>query len=163
MRLPRIILLILVGIFVAQMSYYYVNLPEMVASHFDGGGNPNGWMSKSTFVIFELFLLIFVVGQFMLVPRMIAKMPDSLISLPNKTYWLAAERRAETFFVIRNYFEWFSVALLILFIAINQLVFRANLGHENLSSKETWVIIALFLVFVFVWLISLVRKFRKPA
>ena len=162
MRLPRITLLILVGIFVAQMSYYYVNLPETVASHFDGTGNPNGWMSKSTFVIFEFFLLIFVVGQFLFVPRLIEKMPDLLINLPNKKYWLAAERRAEAFSIIRNYFEWFSVVLLVLFIAINQLVFRANLNHENLSDKEAWLIIAVFLAFVFVWLISLVRKFRKP-
>ena len=162
MRLPRIILLILVGIFIAQMSYYYVNLPEQVASHFDGAGIPNGWMSKSTFVIFELFLLIFVVGQFMFVPRLIEKMPDSLINLPNKKYWLAAERRSEAFSIIRIYFEWFSVGLLILFIAINQLVFRANLNHENLSNKEAWVIIGMFLAFVAVWLISLVRKFRNP-
>lgn len=160
MRLPRIILLCLVGIFVAQIGYYYLNLPETVASHFDAAGNPNGWMTKGVFVIFELFLLLFVVGQFMFVPRMIEKMPDSLINLPNKTYWLAKERRAETFAVIRNYFEWFSVALLILFIAVNQLVFRANMNHENLSDKQAWVIIAVFLIFVVVWLIKLVRHFR---
>lgn len=162
MRLPRMILFLLFGIFVAQIGYYYLNLPEIVASHFDGAGNPNGWMSKSTFVIFEVFLLFFVVGQFMFIPRMIGKMPDSLINLPNKKYWLAKERRAETMAIIRDYFEWFSVALLALFIAINQLVFRANMNHENLSDKLTWLIIAVFLAFVFVWLISLVRKFRKP-
>jgi uncharacterized membrane protein len=162
MRLPRIILLCLVGIFVAQIGYYYLNLPETVASHFDAAGNPNGWMSKSTFVIFELFLLLFVGGQFVFVPRMIEKMPNSMINLPNKDYWLANDRRAETFGIIRNYFEWFSVALLILFIAINQLVFRANINHENLSDKQAWLIIGAFLAFVFVWLISLVRKFRNP-
>jgi uncharacterized membrane protein len=153
--------MILVGIFVAHIGYYYLNLPETVSSHFDGAGNPNAWMSKSAFVIFEVFLLFFVVGQFMFVPRMIEKMPDSLINLPNKTFWLAKERRAETFATIRNYFEWFSVALLVVFIAINQLVFRANINHENLSDKQAWLILAIFIGFVFVWLISLVRKFRK--
>jgi len=156
------ILLILGGIFVAQMSFYYLNLPATVASHFDGAGNPNGWMSKSTFVIFEAVLLLLVISEFTLLPRLIEKMPDSLLNIPNKSYWLSEDRRAETFAIIRNYFEWFSVMLLVVFLAINQLVFRANIIRENLSDKEAWLIIAVFLIFVVVWLISLVRKFRKP-
>jgi uncharacterized membrane protein len=161
MRLPRILLLLLVGFFIAQIGYYYLILPETVASHFDAAGNPNGFMSKTIFVIFELFLLLFVAGQFMLIPSFIEKLPDSLINLPNKAFWLAKERRAETFATIRNYFEWFSVALLLVFIAVNQLVFRANINHENLSDKLALLTMGIFILFVLVWLISLVRKFRK--
>ncbi len=161
MSVARMILLILAGLFVAQLGYYYSMLPATVATHFDGAGNPNGWMSKKGFAAFELILLLFLIGQFMYVPRMIEKMPDSLINMPNKTYWLAAGRRAETMSVFRNYFEWFSVVILLLFISINQLVFRANLDHENLSDREAWLIIGVFLVFTVVWLVSLVRKFRN--
>jgi len=163
MRLPLLILMFLILVFFAQLGFYYSSLPETVATHFDGAGNPNGWMSKNGFVVFEVFLLIFVVGQFMLIPRLVSKMPDSLINLPNKDYWLAPERRAETMKVIRNYFEWFSTVLLFLFIAVNQLVFYSNVNRENLSDKAAWLIVGSFIAFTVVWLIGLVRKFRKPA
>jgi uncharacterized membrane protein len=162
MRLSRIIILCLIGVFLVQVGYFYLNLPGVVASHFDGTGNPNGWMSKGAFVIFEIFLLIFVVGQFMLIPRMIEKMPDSLINLPNKGYWLAPERRPATIGIIGIYFEWFAIALLLVFIAVNQLVFHANMSHENLSDKQARLVVGLFLAFVVVWLIKLIRYFYKP-
>lgn len=152
----------MIVVFLAQVGYFYLNLPSVVASHFDGTGNPNGWMSKGGFVIFEIFLLIFVVGQFMLIPRMIEKMPDSLINLPKKEYWLAPERRSTTIGVIGIYFEWFAAALLLVFIAVNQLVFHANMNRENLSDKQAWLVIGLFLAFVVAWLVKLIRYFYKP-
>ncbi len=36
--------------------YYYDKLPDVVVSHFDFSGNPNGWMSKSDLTIFHIGL-----------------------------------------------------------------------------------------------------------
>lgn len=36
--------------------YYYDKLPDVVVSHFDFSGNPNGWMSKSDLIIFHIGL-----------------------------------------------------------------------------------------------------------
>ncbi len=105
MSLARAILYLLIGVFLAQIVYYYPNLPETVASHFNGLGKPDGWMTKQNFVIFESVLLLIIIFEFTLLPFVIEKMPNSLINLPNKDYWLATERREATLGVIRGYFE----------------------------------------------------------
>lgn len=150
----------LVGIYLAQCAYYYAALPETVASHFNAAGKPDGQMPKGVFMIFEVVLLFVIIGQSFLAPLMIDRLPDSMINLPNKQYWLAPERRAATIGMLRNHFEWFSAGLLAVFVALNQLVFRANLDHENFSGRAATVILGVFLTFVVVWLIILLRKFK---
>ena len=153
------ILFFLIGVFVSQCVYYYPNLPEIIASHFDGAGKPNGWMSKQSFFLLEVVILGFIILEFTFLPWMIGKMPNRLINMPNKDYWFAAERRTETINIIQHFFEWFSAALLALFVSVNQLVFRANLTGENLSSCS-WLILGTFLLFVIIWLIKFLRQFR---
>ena len=160
MSLAQVILYLLIGVFLAQIVYYYPNLPETVASHFNGLGEPDGWMSRQNFVIFESVLLLIIIFEFTLLPIVLKKMPNSWTNLPNKGYWLGAERREATFGTIRSYFEWCSIALLSLFIAVNQLVFRANINRENLSSAEMWLIIGAFSTFTVIWLIKFIRQFR---
>lgn len=153
------ILFFLIGVFVAQCLYYFPNLPSVMASHFDGTGEPNGWMPKQSYFAFMTVILGLIVLEFTLLPYLIGKMPRRLINMPNKDYWFAEQRRPETVEIIRHYFEWFSAALLALFIGINQLVFLANINRENLSS-QIWLILIAFFVFVIVWLIKFYRRFR---
>lgn len=160
MRLSRIILYFLISIFLAQMVYYYPILPETTASHFNAFGQPDGWMSKQTFFLLEGLILIVIVLEFTLLPRLIGKMPLTLINMPNKEFWFAEERRGETLSIIKSYFEWFSISLLALFMAVNQMIFRANINRENLPPTEMWLILGAFLIFVVLWLIKFVRQFR---
>lgn len=159
MRLSRIILFFLIGIFVAQCVYYYPNLPEKMASHFNASGEPDGFMSKQGYFGLLGGILGLLILEFTFLPWIIGKMPKQLINMPNKEFWFAEERRAETLNIIRQYFEVFSAALLALFIGINQLAIRANLTGENLSS-QSWLILGAFLIFVIGWLIKFYRRFR---
>ena len=159
MRLSKMILFFLIAVFVSQCVYYYPILPPEMASHFGASGEPNGWMPKESYFAFLAFVLGLIALQFTLLPSMIGKMPSRLINMPNKEFWFAEERRAETIEIVRHFFEWFAAALLALFIGINQLVIRANLTGENLSSSS-WLIIGAFLIFVAVWLIKFRRRFR---
>lgn len=159
MRLSRIILVFLIAVIISQCFYYYPNLPDPMASHFNGAGTADGTMSKQNFFLLEAGILLLIVLEFTLMPYLIGKMPSALVNMPNKEFWFAVERRAETISVIRHFFEWFSAALLAFFIGVNQLVFRANLTGENLSSSS-WLILGAFLVFVVVWLIKFVKRFK---
>jgi serine/threonine-protein kinase len=160
MRVSRIIICLLLGVLLAQSVYYYPNLPDIVASHFDGSGKPNGWMSKSAFFMFEAVILLLILAEFTLLPFLIKKSPDRLISLPNKDYWLAEKRRDQTFASLGHYFEWFSILLVSLFIVINQLVFQANLTRQNISSEAIWLAIGGFTALVVVWSVKFIRLFR---
>lgn len=159
MRLSRMILFFLIAVFASQCVFYYPNLPPEMASHFDAWGRPDGYMSKQGFFVFEAVVLAFIILQFTFLPHLTGNLPLTFINMPNKEYWFSEERRVSTQQIIRRYFEWFSAALLALFIGINQLVFRANLTGENLSNGS-WTILGAFLVFVIVWLIKFVRRFR---
>ncbi|MEO6590257.1 MAG: DUF1648 domain-containing protein [Pyrinomonadaceae bacterium] len=159
MRLSRIVLFFLIGVFAAHCIFYYPNLPPEMASHFDAAGRPNAYISKEKFFAFESLILLLIILEFTFLPWIIGKMPNRLINMPNKDYWFAAERRAGTLVTIQHFFEWFSASLLALFIGINQLVFRSNLNGETLSANS-WLIIGAFLLFVIVWLIKFVRRFR---
>jgi len=161
MKLTRIILYFLIGFWVAQFAFYFGNLPEIVASHFNAAGEPDGWMSKSSFAIFEAVILLLIAAEFTVLPLLLEKTPDSLINLPNKAFWLAAERRSETFAVIRSNFEWLAVILLVLFIAVNQMVFQANTQNQNLPEKTVIIVLALFFAFVIVWMWKFTGYFRN--
>lgn len=159
MRLSRIILIFLIAVLVSQCVYYYPNLPEIMASHFNGAGAANDWMSKQNFFLLEAGILLLIVLEFTLMPLLIRKVPKALINMPNKDYWFADERRAATIETMKHFFDWFSIGLLALFIGINQLVFRANLNNENLSSMS-WLILGAFLIFIAVWLIKFYKRFK---
>lgn len=159
MRLSRMILFFLIGVFVAHCTFYYPNLPAQMVSHFGLHGEPNGWMQKESFFVFEAIILIVIILQFTFLPALTGNLPLTFINMPNREYWFSAERRDETLKILRHYFEWFSVALLALFIGINQLVFRANLSGENLSANS-WLILGVFLIFVIGWLIKFTRQFK---
>ncbi|MFZ1699826.1 MAG: DUF1648 domain-containing protein [Pyrinomonadaceae bacterium] len=161
MQLRHLIFGVLVLLFAAQAFYYYPILPAVVSSHFDGVGDPNGWMAKGSFFALEFVFLALVIGEMTLLPWLVARMPDSLINLPNKTYWLVPERREYAFDVFRSYFQWFSVGLLLMLICVNQLAFLANLKRQALGSA-IWLILGVYLSCVVVWLIKFVLAFRKP-
>mgnify|MGYP000982640530 CR=1 FL=1 len=95
-RTPTIIFLALCAGFLLYLFSSASQLPQCVASHFNAAGEANGWMSRSAYVIFTsvfgLCLPLFIIGVFFT----IRFMPVSIISLPNRDYWLAPERRVET-------------------------------------------------------------------
>ncbi len=162
MRLAQILIFGLILVFIGHCAYYYPLLPEIMASHFDGSGNPNSWMSKQLFFVFEVCLLALLVFISLLMTKIIEKTPGKWINLPNKDYWLSNERRVNSLAVIGGYWEWFGVGLMVLFISVNQLVFDANIAKKPLSSGPMWTVLIAFFIFVAVWLVLFNRKFRIP-
>jgi len=160
MSKTRILLFVCGSILLFHMLWIYSQLPETIASHFDGQGNPNAWMGRGAFLVFEIALLVFVVGQMLLVPRMVRRLPSSLINLPHKEYWLSSERREYTFATFRKYFDVLGSAILLLVTFVNHLVYAANVDRQNLSGNIWYVLIA-FLAFVGIWLAKFVMEFAR--
>lgn len=155
----RAIILASAIFFLGHILYYYPHLPEKMATHFNFAGEPDGWMPKGEFIWFNVGLMIFILALFFLMGFFLPKMPHYLINLPNKDYWLAPERRAETLRRMQGEMETFYIALFLLLVSMNHLIFRANLHNENLS-PASWVIVGAFLLYTFVWAIGLHKKFK---
>lgn len=153
------ILIFLTIVFLAQLAYFYPQLPEPVASHFNYLGEPDGWMSKGGFLVFQTLLLIFILGITSLTQILFNHLPDAFINIPNKNYWLAPERRAEA---LRKFAETgndLRAALLLLFIGINHLAFQANIHGEYLSNG-IWLILSVFLLYTVYWVFQLRKTFE---
>jgi uncharacterized membrane protein len=161
-RLPKMIFAVLAVGAAIYFSTYYAQLPDVVASHFDGRGVPNGWQPKPAF--FGLFaavsVLIAIIGFG--IPQIIASVPTQLINLPNKRYWLAPEHLAETMAFLKAYFAWFSCAVFLIMILTFDYAIQSNLHPEHRPDvSRLWYILAGFLAFVVVWIIRMFTRFGR--
>ena len=155
-------LLLLAG--AAHLAHYLPLMPDPIASHFDGNGAPNGWMSPSGMVIFEGVLLCFIALVMLGSVRLIDRMPPSMINVPHRDYWLAPEHRAELSQIMMRHMLWLVCWAVALFIAINQLIFTANRDPSTprLSPENTLLVVGLGLAAIAMWTSTLLRQFRRP-
>jgi uncharacterized membrane protein len=162
-RLPKLLFVVLAASAGIYFASYYAQLPDVVASHFNGRGVPNGWQSKPAF--FGLFaamtVLAAVVGFG--IPRIIATVPPQLINLPNKRYWLAPEQLAETMKFLGAHFAWFGCAVFLVMILTFDYAIQSNLHPDNRPDAfRIWFILAGFFVFMIVWMVQMFTRFGRP-
>ncbi len=144
-------------------STYYAQMPDVVASHFNGRGVPNGWQTKPSFfgLLAAVSVLIAIIGFG--IPRIIASVPPQLINLPNKQYWLAPEHLAETMAFLNAYFAWFGCAVFLIMILTFDYAIQSNLHPDHRPDvSRMWYILAGFLVFMAVWLARMFARFSRP-
>lgn len=155
--------LLLAGVSFLQMLYFWPLMPDTMASHFDGMGRANGFAPRAGFFALYAGLIALFFLIFRILPRLLGRLPDGLINLPNKEFWLAPERRESTFAVIEKQMVLFGSATLILIIVTMQMVFQANRsGAAGIPGKVMWVLLALYLIFSLIWTIHFIRRFGKP-
>jgi uncharacterized membrane protein len=163
-RLPTSIFFALGLLASAQYAYYAPRLPEIVGSHFGASGAANGWQTKAAFFTTEILIVALAAVLGFGVPRMIAAVPVSLINLPNKSFWLAPDRREETICYLQMHMAWIACALLAFLLFVMELVFRANLQQPpRLNSAALITGLAAFLSFAAISTIRLIIHFAKPA
>ena len=161
-RLPKLLFVLLALYAAIHFSYYYPQLPAVVASHFTARGAANGWQTKSAFfvVLVAVSVLAAVVG--FAIPRIITVLPVELINLPNKRYWLAPERRAETQEFFITYFAWFGCAVYLLLILTFDYAIQHNLHPENPPDPlRIWYILAGFMAFTVAWIARMIARFVR--
>ena len=146
---------------VLHMTYCYPLLPDRMASHFDACGRPNGWSGKIAFFSIYAGVVLLMAGIRIMTRRSLAKTPVSLINLPNKEYWLAPERRAESMVILERYMTAFWSATFIFLICTMDLVFAANLGRSQILGEWFFVLLAAFVLFTLAWTVSLIKRFAR--
>ncbi len=152
--------LLLVGAFV-HLSVYHPALPDPMASHFDAAGKPDGWMDKSSFFAVAIVSYLFTGGLFVVLGRFLPAMPTSMINLPNREYWLAPTRRAETLEDLTRRMMRIGAATMILMIGIFHQTFEVNLGRAQ-GLEGAWLLLAAYGIYTVIWCVGLLRRFRRP-
>lgn len=158
----RLIFLFILLLCLAEIAYFGPKLPDTVASHFDAKGQPDGWSSRTSFLIVYgagiLGIILCFVGPFWL----IQKLPVSLVNIPNKDYWLAPERKKETMAYLSEQLLLLGSATLLLVFLLFHFVIQANLEEEVQSiGSLPMVLIGLYLAYTLYWTIALIWRFRR--
>jgi uncharacterized membrane protein len=145
-----------------QNAWYWTQLPARVATHFDAQGRANAWMSKDTaiglMIAFQVGVPLLLVG----VASLTALVPNSLISLPNREFWLAPERRSETLATVRGSLIWIACALSAFTMFCSHLTFLANRNAGQLPVGWMWLALALFNAVILGLVARLFWRFRLP-
>lgn len=161
-RLPKLLFTLLAVGAAIHFSSYYAQMPDVVASHFNGRGTPNGWQTKPAF--FGLFAAMSVLAAVLGfgLPRIIASVPPQLINLPNKQFWLGPEHLAETLAFLNAYFAWFGCAVFLIMILTFDYAIQSNLHPANPPDvSRMWYILVGFLAFVVLWIIRMFIRFGR--
>jgi uncharacterized membrane protein len=137
------------------------SLPALVATHFDAAGRANGYLSREPYIALMLLISVVVPLLVVIIPGRLFSHPDVRINLPNREYWLAPERRAQTLRFLSRQSSIFAWAVVIFLCYAQWLVVRANALHPpTLDSQAFLTGLALFLVYTLLWVVRLVRRFR---
>jgi uncharacterized membrane protein len=145
-RVPRALFFAIILAAFAQCIHDFPLLPDRLASHFGASGLPNGWMTKTQFFItYALVLLPVLFIEFWL-HRKVSKTPQAKLNLPNKEYWLAPERRTETFSYFESFFAWYGCAFLFVVAVVMGLAMRANFYTP--PQLPTVLVVSILLAFV---------------
>lgn len=161
-RAPKIVycLMLLMGIF--QWVDAYPKLPDRMASHFDFFGRPNGWMPKEAFFL-VMGVVIVVTGVIgFVIPAALAAAPTELINLPRKDYWLAPERRDETFRFLSTWMEWFACGVLFILLYAASQAINANLpDHGPFGAQGMLYVLLVFTLLTMGGAVHLLRHFWR--
>jgi len=158
-RLPKLLFVVLAAYAALHFSSYYSQLPEVVASHFNERGVPNGWQTKSAFfaVFVSVSALAAVIGFG--IPRIIISLPAQLINLPNKRYWLAPEHMAATMEFLNQFFAWFGCAVFVVILVTFDYAVQSNLHPDHRpDTARMWYLLVGFITFV---VVSIARMFLR--
>lgn len=154
-------LLLSFGLGTADLAFHYAALPDTVASHFDASGQPDDWMSKSGFLAVYFALLGLLAVLFIGLPLLIRRLPDSMINVPHKKYWLAPERRSTTLDWFARQLYWFGMLFMLFVISLTHQLLRFNLGKSAGLEKSFWFLLIAYLLITILWSINLILKFRN--
>jgi uncharacterized membrane protein len=138
-------------------------LPARVASHFDAAGLANGFMPRGDYLLFMLVLTLGVPLLVVVVSVVAPRIAPGTLKIPARDYWLAPERRDDTYATVAT--SGFVTASIIagFLIALHFLVLSANSQTPpRLDNMLMWGLIALLIVSLLTWQWFCWRRFHKP-
>lgn len=157
-----IALAVAVLIFVITHLVWLSDLPPRLATHFDGSGKANGWMTRqqhgALMLIFGLAIPAFILGLIWLM-RML---PSNLLNVPNPEYWRAPENYPKACAIMLTWAQWLALGELIWMTLLNRQIVLANhIKPPHLAAAETWILASGFILMIGASILWLMWRFRK--
>lgn len=97
-----LLLLVLIGS-VSFLLFSGQSLPPVVASHFAAGGGADGFTPRNAYLGLMAAISVGIPLLLAICNGLLRFVPPSMVNLPNRDYWLAPERKEETYAFLRNH------------------------------------------------------------
>ena len=155
-----------VTLYIATIAVVFATghgLPDTIASNFGDAGRARGFMSRAAYLTMMGLLIgiipLILVFAFKWLPRRLT----NLTNIPNRSYWLAPERRAQ-FQLRMEHAGLFMGSSVVTFMgAMHWLVFEANeVQPPRLASGPFFLVLGMFVVTTIGFLIWMSLEFRNP-
>lgn len=145
------------ALMLVQILFYYPDMPQRMASHFNFSGKPDGWSDKTGFFALWIGLIAFINLLVPFINWIMKKSSAKLINVPDKEFWLGNEaNRKYLYMIVENLMLMITCLVDLIFLYGLQQTYEVNVhGHSNLPM--VYIIILLVAVTIF----PLIYVFRK--
>lgn len=162
-RFAWMVLALALGIAAVTIVATSGELPVRVASHFDGQGMPDGWMTRGFYTAFMLALAVGLPLLMVASVAVAARLAPNRLNVPNRGYWSAPERRAEAIGKITASACWLGAFVAIFILGLHFLLIEANAGSaQRLPNAAFYGLLGGFVAGLVVWIVALYAQFRRP-
>jgi len=160
---PTVVLVVLVICLEAYVNLSASQLPDRVASHFGFSGQADDWMSRSEWTLVMSIAGAAVPALFVLIAMVLPFTPARFVNIRDRDYWLAAERRRETFAYMSDTVLWIGCAMVAFFAWMQYLTIEANKVSPAQLPMGLLSAGAIGLIVVSIALvIRVMRRFARP-
>jgi len=161
-RIPWIALALALLFAIFYFSSTISSLPPFVASHFDAAGHPNAHMTREFYSKFIFTMGVgFPLAMVALLTAIYSKASD--MKLPNRDYWLAPERIAQTRSMLVAHGVWFGCLMVAMVCYVHWLELGAHRSTPpQLSNPMLMGGLVAFMAISVGWILALLRAFRRP-
>ena len=161
-RIPWIALALALLFAIFYFSSTVSSLPPFVASHFDAAGHPNAHMTREFYSKFIFTMGVgFPLAMVALLTAIYSKASD--MKLPNRDYWLAPERIAQTRSMLAAHGVWFGCLMVAMVCYVHWLELGAHRSTPpQLSNPMLMGGLVAFMAISVGWILALLRTFRRP-
>ena len=156
------ILISLTLLAIAQAILNYQELPEVVASHFDASGDADGWMARDAFVILDIAIVLINAAVFFGIQAMLPRISTAYINVPNREYWLAAERKSESLNRLSMHVLWFGNATVLFLVVLFHQIYQLNIENQSTLDGDFWKGLLLYFALIGILIFRMYRDFRRP-
>ncbi|HVZ64095.1 MAG TPA: DUF1648 domain-containing protein [Lacunisphaera sp.] len=159
----QVVFVVLMLLALTQAAWQHSHLPTHVAIHFSASGRPDTWAPREVQTMFHLATVGFMAALIECLVLLQARLPAKRVNLPHRDYWLAPERAAATRSWLVGSVLAIGCALMIFFIGLFHLVYRANLAPQPRLTPAVWWLVGGLVAVVFASLVRLLARFgRRP-
>jgi len=163
--MPWSALLVLGGAMVAAAWHIDTTaalLPDTVATHFAGDGQPNGWMTRDGYRVFMIVFVTVLPLFFVAVTGWLPRLLPGSVGIPNRQYWMAPQRREQALRFLTAHACWLGCLLVLFILGVHVLLLQANRSVPvRLSESGMFGLLGAFALALLAWIVILVRRFRR--